>query len=282
LPRSALAGTLHIGSIESKEPVAEIKKFSPLANYLALHLRSEGIDKGTVIVAKSIQQMAGFLREGKVDLYIDSPFPTVAVSRVSGSKFLLRRWKKGIAEYHSVIFTKKESGINRLQDLNGKTIAFEEHYSSSGYFLPKLSLMQEGLRLVQKDDASEMIPPGQIGYVFSYDDENTMVWVLRGKVWAGAIDNHAFQRQAGKSLNALTILHKSVSIPRQIVSYRKDLPGKLVARIKEILVGMDQSDQGRKALEDFERTAKFDELLDHTMAPLLNAGKFIDVELGVQ
>jgi phosphonate transport system substrate-binding protein len=118
--------------------------------------------------------------------------------------------------------------------------------------------------------------------VFTYDDENTLVWVLRGKVWAGAMDNQTFQRQTGKDPNALKIIHKTGVVPRQIVSYRTDLPGRLVARIKEILVRMDQSEQGRKVLQGFEKTTKFDELPDQSMAPLLKAGKFIDVELGIQ
>ncbi len=123
-PDAAGARPITVGSI-GDEPAAEIKKFSPFARYLAKQLQPAGIDEGKVVVAKDISQMAPFLREGKVDLYIDSPFPTVAVSRISGSKFLLRRWKKGVGEYHSTIFARKDSGISGLEDLKGKLIAFE-------------------------------------------------------------------------------------------------------------------------------------------------------------
>jgi len=146
LPRLTWAIPIQVGSV-SIEPAEEIKKFLPLAAYLAKELQPEGFDQGKVVVAKNILEMAGFLREGKVDLYIDSPFPVSAASRLAGSKFLLRRWKKGVAEYHSVIFAKKDGGINRLEDLKGKIVAFEEPFSSSGYFLPKLLLVQKGLKL---------------------------------------------------------------------------------------------------------------------------------------
>jgi len=281
LPQLVLASTLYVGSI-STEPAAEIKKFLPLASYIGKELRSEEIDRGKVVVARSIPEMAAFLREGKVDLYIDSPFPALAVSRLSGSKFLLRRWKKGIAEYHSVIFVRKESGVNQIENLRGKMIAFEEPFSSSGYFLPKLFLAQKGLKLAHKKDASEPTASGEVGYVFSNDDENTMVWVLRGKVAAGAMDNQNYEKEARGDLKDLKVIEKTFSLPRHIVSHRADLPAKLVARIKEILLRMDQSETGKKALHDFERTTKFDELSDASMEPLLKARKFIDAELGLK
>lgn len=281
LSHPAWARPITVGSI-STEPAAEVKKFGPLASYLAGQLHAEGIDQGKVAVAKSIPEMASFLREGKVDLYIDSPFPSMAVSRLSGSKFLLRRWKKGVAEYHAVIFTRQDSGIERLEDLRGRTVAFEEPFSSSGYFVPKAILRQQGLRLVPKKDSSDPIGPGEVGYVFSYADENTMLWVLRRAVSAGAMDNQTYFKQAGADLPHLKIIHKSFPIPRHILSYRADLPARLVARIKEVLLRMDQSEDGKKALQDFEKTTKFDELSEQSLAPLLKLAQWAQEDLGAQ
>lgn len=186
-PGLAWGGTLTIGSI-STEAAAEIKRFLPVARYLAERLRGEGVAQGKVVVARSIPEMGRLLREGKVDLYIDSPFPALAVSRLSGSKVFLRRWKKGVAEYHTVIFTRRDSGIERLADLRGRIISFEEPFSTSGYFVPKAIMLQQGLRMTPKKDPSGAIGPGEIGYVFSYGDETTMVWVLKGMASAGAME----------------------------------------------------------------------------------------------
>ena len=276
-----MAKTIVVGSV-GDVPTYEIKKFLPLASYLAKQLRSEEFDQGKVVVARSIPEMATFLKEGKVDLYVDSPFPSVAASRFSGSKFLLLRLKKGLSEYYSVVFTRQDSGIQRLQDLNKKIIAFKEPFSSSGYFIPKMVLAQQGLKLVPKKDFSDPVGPREVGYVFSNDAENTMVWVLRKKVVAGALDNQAYENEARNDLNSLKIIYKTFSFPRHIVSYRSDLPTPLVARIKEILMKMHQSEEGKKALEDFEKTTGFDELPDQGMAPFLKAGKFIDAEFGIK
>ncbi len=279
--RPAWAAPINIGSVGT-EPAAEIKKFLPFANYLGRELQSEGIDQGKVVVAKNISQMATLLREGKVDLYIDSPFPVLAASHLSGSKILLRRWKKGAAEYRSVIFARKDSGVNRLEDLKGKMLAFQDSFSSTAYFLPKALLLQRGFKLSAKTGPAEAVAPGEVGYVFSQADENTMMWVLRKKVMAGATDEQTYAQEARTSIDSLQVIERSYALPRHVVSHRPDLPPKLLARIKEILIGMDQSEEGKKVLKAFENTTKFDELPEQSMAPLLKASKLLYAELGIK
>jgi ABC-type phosphate/phosphonate transport system substrate-binding protein len=279
VPQVASTGPLTLGSI-SLEPAAEVRKFLPLARYLAHELRPDGIDDGRVIVAGSIRQMAAFIREGKVDLYIDSSFPTLAVSRLSGSRLLLRRWKKGIGEYYTVIFARQESEITRLEDLKGKMIAFEEPFSSSGYFFPKRVLVQAGLTVVRKGEAADPVGPEEVGYVFSNTDESTIVWVLRGKVAAGAMDHQTFLEKAKGSLPRLKIVHETFALPRHLVSYRADLSSSLVTRIKSILLEMDQREEGRKALHAFEGTTKFDDIPEHAKNLLETFMPFIEAEFG--
>jgi phosphonate transport system substrate-binding protein len=280
-PHFASAEPIIIGSIH-REAAAEIKKFLPFANYVGRHLQPEGINEARIVVAKDVSQMATLLREGKVDVYIDSPFPSVAASLLSGSKFLLRRWKRGRAEYRSVLFAKKDSKLDRLEDLKGNMLAFEEPFSSSGYLLPKMALAQAGLKLVAKADPTKPVNREEIGYVFSLDDENTIVWVRRGKVTAGATDDLMYERETLRYPNSLKVIYTTSSFPRHVVSCRADLAPHLVTRIKEILIEMDQSPEGRSALKEFEDTTKFDPLPGPSIAQLLKARKFVEAEVIVR
>jgi len=280
-PHFASAEPIIIGSIH-REAAAEIKKFLPLANYVGRHLQPEGINEARIVVAKDVSQMATLLREGKVDIYIDSPFPSVAASLLSGSKYLLRRWKRGRAEYRSVLFAKKDSNLHRLEDLKGTMLAFEEPFSSSGYFIPKMALVQAGLKLVLKPDPTEPVNREEIGYVFSLDDENTIVWVRRGKVTAGATDDLMYERETLRYPNSLKAIYTTSSFPRHLVSCRADLAPNLVTRIKAILIEMDQSPEGRSVLKEFEETTKFDHLPGPSMAQLLKARKFVEAEVRVR
>lgn len=278
----AWAKTIRIGSI-SDDPVAELKTFQPIADYLAGQLHTEGIDRGTVIVASSMEQMASFLREGKVDIYVDSPFPTLVINKLSHSRLLLRRWKRGVAEYHSVIFVRKDSGVRRIEDLRGKVLAFEEPFSTSAYFLPKTSLIAVREKLTEVASFRAKVKPGEIGYVFSDDDENTMVWVLRGRVAAGAMSRANFRELAKKQLGDLQVIHVTGSVPRHVVNYRSDLDPTLVQRIKAILLHMHELEEGRKVLQDFEKTTKFDEFPsgpDKALAPIRDIEAELASDLG--
>ena len=276
----ACAGSFKLGSI-STNPVGESKKFSPLASYLARHLKSEGLDQGKVVVAESIPAMSSLLQTQQVDLYIDSLFPSLAVSHLSGSKLLLRRWKTGKSEYRSIIFTRKDSGIARLEDLKGKVIAFEEPFSSTSYFFPKVDLLKKGFRLAPKRQGSEPVKTDEVGYIFSHGDTNTLFWVLNGAVAAGALDDQKYFMFA-KNRDSFRIVHESVSFPRQLVSCREDFPAKLVARVKELLLNMHHSEEGEKALRDFESTTKFEEIPVQAIDLMARLKKYIDAELKLQ
>jgi phosphonate transport system substrate-binding protein len=279
LASRSTAKTIHISTV-GDSPTAEIKVFMPLANYLAKQLESEGYTQGKVIVAGSVREVGALLREGKTDLYIDSPFPTVAASRMSGSQLFLLREKRGLKEYHSVIFTRRDSGLARLRDLAGKVVAFKEPFSSSGYFVPKMVMAQQGLKLTAKKDPGDPVSPTQVGYVFSGANENTVAWVARKKVAAGALDNQVYAAQASAAPMDFKIIYQTVSFPRHIVSRRGDLSPELAKKIKAILLRMHRSEEGSRVLEQFEKTARFSELPSETVAPFLKAGKFLDAEFG--
>jgi ABC-type phosphate/phosphonate transport system substrate-binding protein len=280
LPQLACAGSFKLGSI-SNSPVVETRKFWPLASYLARHLQSEGIDEGKVVVAENIPAMSSFLQTHQVDLYIDSFFPSFAVSRVSGSKLLLRRWKMGKSEYQSVIFTRKDSGIARLEDLKGKVIAFEDPFASSGYFFPKIALLQKGLRLALKRQGIDPVKSDEVGYFFSHSDSKTIFLVLNGVVAAGATDDQKYLTSA-KNVDSFKILHETISFSRQIVSYRADLPAKLVTRVKDLLLNMHQTEEGRQVLQEFESTTKFEELPARDVDLMVGLRKYVDAELKFQ
>lgn len=114
----------------SDNPQKKIRRFQPLANYVAAN--SDQFEQGKVKIAPDMNTIIAWLKSGEVDIYIDSPYPAMLAMNGAGAKPILRRWKKGNAEYHSLIFTMKDRQINSLSDLKGKTIAFEDPLSTTG------------------------------------------------------------------------------------------------------------------------------------------------------
>ncbi len=252
--------TLTLGAVfqEPREPVEE--HFRPLAAYAARKLSPSGETKGTVVVAPSAAQMIKLLDEKRVDFYMESPHPTYVINRLGAATLLLRRWKGGMAEYRSLIFTGRESGIARLEELRGKIIAFEDPGSTSGYFLPKLLLLKKGFSVEEKPSLGAKVAGGEIGYTFAGTEKNVVSLVLQKKVAAGAIsnDDHASLDENTKA--AISILGESESLSRHLVSARKDLTEPVKKRLKEILLNMHHDDEGQKILRRIDNTTKFDSL----------------------
>jgi phosphonate transport system substrate-binding protein len=251
------AGVITIGSV-SLNPTQEYEVVRPFADFLAANLHDVGIGRGRVVVVGSLSQMVEELREGRVDLLIDSPFPAVFVWQHADVEPILRRWKRGSDVYRSVVFTRTDSGVETVDQLAGKIIAFGEPFSTSGFLMPKAALASVGLRLVNYEDPAASIPGDRVGYVFSNDAENTMFWVLKKKVVAGAVNADYFEALAGDRISELRTLHTTEAVPRNVVCVRSSLDPRLVQAIANLLLEMHLSDEGRASLEKFEETTRFD------------------------
>lgn len=251
------ADTLTIGTI-NHAPVREIRQFSPLATHLVNRLGTPDLREGRVVIAEDIPRMVELMRNGQIDLYFDSPLPSLAVNHLSGSEMVLRRWKHEIATYSSVIVVREDSPIRSLADLPGHVIGFKDAFSSSGYLLPHIVLNQAGFSLVPADILKENPHADQVGYRFTQGNENTIVWVLYGKIDAGAIALDELQTKARSERNRLRVIHETMAIPRHVVNFRSGMPETLKRRLIDLLVTLDQEESGRQVLKKFESTTRFD------------------------
>jgi phosphonate transport system substrate-binding protein len=261
------AGELVLADV-ADDPARILRFFQPLADYLAAHLGDYDIGVGVVRVAPDLQTMAQWLGNGEVDLYFDSLYPIMIVSEASGATPVLRRWRGGNSEYHTVFFALEESGFTSIEDLQGHVIAFDNEFSTSGYMVPVAYLIEAGLKVVEKPSTDAEVAPDEIGYVFSSDDDNTIQWVISGKVAAGVTDNLNYERAIPEETrNTLTILAETEDFPRQLVLISPALPTEQRAAIITLLKGMDEDPTAAEALSAFD-TTQFDEFPEGPAAAL--------------
>jgi len=165
-----------------------------------------------------------------------------------------------------------------LEHLGGKVIAFDEPFSSSGYFVPKVELLKIAFLVLPDRLGGGPVKGDEVRYVFSRGETNTIYMVANGEVAAGAVDDQKYQA-AARNLDSLKILHETASFPRQIVSHRADFPVKLLTKIKSVLLNMTQTDEGRKVLREFDNTTKFDEISAPVHDLMLGLKKYVEAEL---
>src|SRR4029434_5554032 len=189
-PERVQAQTVSLGIVSEINQSLIADHFSVFVRYIAGKLSSASDIEGKVVIAPTPFQLARLIEQKRVDFYMDSPYPTYLVNDVQGvAKLLLRRWKGGMAEYRSLIFTKRNGEINRLEDLRGKSFAFEDPESTSGHFLPRHFLTRKGFRFADKSRFDPYAAPTDIGYLFANSQEKVIDWVLSKKVAAGAFSD---------------------------------------------------------------------------------------------
>jgi ABC-type phosphate/phosphonate transport system substrate-binding protein len=109
------------------------------------------------------------------------------------------------------------------------------------------------------------VAPKEIGYLFAGSSEITVIdWVLGKNVAAGAISDNDLEQLDGKKRSELMVLSASDSLPRYLVSVRKELAPRFGIQLKNILLAMHRDPEGKNILRKMENTTKFDALpLDH-------------------
>ena len=248
--------TITLGDVSADEPVKKINRFQPLADYLAAQLGEFGIQQGRVKIAPDIPSMALYLSSEQVDVYFDSAYPTLAVTERTGARIILRRWKGGDPEYWSVLVARRDSGIEGAEGLLGRIVAFEEQFSTSGYVLPAGTLVQRGLTLRRVSGPEAEVAPDEIGYVFSRDEENMVRLVVEGRVAGGGMSNQDLAELPPDLADQLVVLERTFAVPRQLVSVRPGLDPALEDAIRELLIGLSETAEGRALLERLAGTAR--------------------------
>lgn len=252
-----VVGPITLGIISGSSS-AESGRLSLIADYLACELKEYGVNSGQVRVANSVEEMAGWLAAGQVDLYFDSVYPALLASEKSGAELILRSWQYSSPEVQSVIFASSGSGLQRLSDLPGKMLVMNAPYSTTGFFLPAATLIKDGLVLSGKKNYSDPVSQLEIGFWFSGSDENTLQAVLSGKAVAGVVDNYYFDVAfPPEATQKLVELARTEGVPRQVVVARPGLDEQYLASLIKILTQMHETESGRAALDSFQ-TSRFD------------------------
>jgi phosphonate transport system substrate-binding protein len=258
-PEKVKAKTVSLGIISELNRAQIADHFGDFVRYVAEKLTPASDIEGKVVIAPTPFQLAKLIEQRRVDFYMESPYPTYLVNHVQGvAKLLLRRWKGGVAEYRSLIFAKRNGEINRLEDLRGKVVVFEDPESTSGHFLPKSLLRRKGFKFTDKSRFDPYASPTDVGYVFAYSQEKLVDWVLTKKAAAGAFSDDDFAKLGDSKRSALIVLAQTESLPRHLISVRKDLAPESIDRLEKILLSMHENDQGRRILKKTDDTTKFD------------------------
>ncbi|MFN4111116.1 MAG: phosphate/phosphite/phosphonate ABC transporter substrate-binding protein [Ignavibacteria bacterium] len=187
----------------------------------------------------------------RADIAIINSFSYLLAHQKYGANAVLRVIRTGNqAYYRGQIIVRTDSGIDRLEDLNGKSIAYVDASSASGYILPS--------NLLKK----QRIKPSRETFAMKHD--NVVIMVYQKQVDAGATFYSPPHPVTGEPLDArsrvkkqypdvfekIKILALTDSLPNDPVVFRKGMPPVMVERIKNALLKFANSEEGKKIMPE--------------------------------
>ena len=187
-----------------------------------------------VTVASDYAAVIEALRNRTADLAFVHPAGYVLANREAKAMIVAKDQWHGHTSYTSRIYVRKESGITTLEGLRGKTIAFVDPASSSGYVYPMVLLIQKGL--VQNRDPKTFFKD----FVYSGSHDAGLLALLNGHVDALASFDQAREQYLKDPAQREKIIFvaETPPIPEGGICARDGLDPALVAKVRGALLSM--------------------------------------------
>lgn len=248
------------------------QKLETINFYLTPSLSAELLDKKGAAIKDFLEKETGFtikmIVPGSYDELVDnfnSPTPCFAMmssqsyvlaNQKYGAMVKLRTVRFGHSVYYGMIITKASSGIKALNDLHGKTFAYTDELSTSGYLYPKKILERNKIK------------PSKETFVKKHDEVVRLVY--EGKVDAGAAfysppSNDGTLRDARARLkekfpdveSKVVIVTKTDPIPNDPIVFSKNFDPDVARRLYTALVKLASDAKGKQTLLDLYGTEGF-------------------------
>ncbi|TYR78871.1 phosphate/phosphite/phosphonate ABC transporter substrate-binding protein [Priestia megaterium] len=144
--------------------------------------------------------------------------------------------------YKSMFVVKKDSGINSIEDLKGKKIAYQDVTSSAGYVWPAASLMD-----------ADIDPIADVDGLTVKGHDQAIISVLNGDVDAAVVFQDA--RNIVKSdyptvFEDTKVIHFTEPIPNDTISVRSDMDEEWVQKLKDAFIAIGKDEKGHQIIKD--------------------------------
>ncbi len=223
--------TLVVAFIPQENPEKLIGDIEIITEYLQKEM---GIEvKGYVTQDHAAAVEA--LRNGEADISFMGGLPYVLAHNIIGAEVILSEIYRGSPTYRARIFVLKDSGIEKVEDLKGKSIAFADPISESGYIYPLEIIVEAGL-LKRGDDPNDVFS----NVYFAGGYQQAIQALANGLVDAAGVSQFADLLLTPEQFEKVTWIAESKPIPSHLVCTRKGLDKERVDAFKQAMLKLNQ------------------------------------------
>jgi phosphonate transport system substrate-binding protein len=237
--------TLRVGFVPSEDAQQVMQNAQPIVEILRKQLGMEI----QPFVATDYTGVVEALRASKLDIAFLTPASYVLAKNEANVRVVLKSERKGIPYYYAAIITRADSGINKLEDLRGRTFAFGDSLSTTGNVFPRKMFKDHGIDPVR--DFKQIL--------FSGGHDATVLAVLNGKVDAGATyanspdsKDTAWMRylKNTEDVKKIRAIAFSEPIPADNLVLSPNIDDALANKIEEAFIEISRDPAGKKMLRE--------------------------------
>ncbi len=231
--------------VPSMEAGKIITSGEAISNYL--HAKTGYYFK--VAVPTSYAAVIEALGTNEADIAWLATFAYILAHQKYGAEVALTTVRNGLKQYRGQFVAREDSKLNSIDDIQGKTIAYTDAASTSGYIYPSAILKQKNIQ------------PGKTYYAGSHPAAILSVYQGQADVaasfWSPPDINNVPQDSRKTIVETYPDVFQKIKIigftdwiPNDTVTFRKDMDPKMKEKIVASLLDFASSSDGKITLKD--------------------------------
>ena len=247
---------LVLGMVPSREADAIVDSLDPIAAMLSERL----LIPVETFVSTNFVGLVEAIGTGRVDIGLFGPAALVQAIDAYGAVPILASVRQGSTTYRAQFNVRCDSGIESFEDLRGRTIAFVDPGSASGYQFPYVTLKT----------TYGIDPDTEMTSVFAGSHDASALAVYNGDVDVsvtfggspGSDGRETIEGDFPDVKEVVCILGYSDDIPNDGAVVRKDLDPELADQIAQALIDIANTPEGKELTSTLFNVTEFARITD--------------------
>jgi len=234
LKAAAAPESITIAVLPCTDIVMTFKKFHPLVTYL---IQKTGMSV-RLVVPENMTRFEASLNNGEIDFALQDPHTFLKLAHCFDQDSPLGVLNKGGGTTQTgVVVVRKDSNINRITDLKGKSVMFGPKFSASKWLAARLLFKDHGID-IEKDLKT---------YLNGGCCEDISFSVYLRAVDAGVVCKHFLaehdekQKDLGIDITKITVIGQTKAVPMKVLSARKGIDKDVVHKVNQALLSLDRN-----------------------------------------
>lgn len=232
-----------VGVFPRRPAAKSVKMFTPLVQQLEKKLN----EKVNLVVPKDFKTFWKMLEAGKFDVVHYNQYHYVLSQKKYGYRVFVANEEFGNRKIAGALTVRRDSGINSLQDLRGKTILFGGGKKAMGSYIAPTALLKEAGLQEGRDYQAR----------FSKNPPSAVMGVYSGAVNASGSGNVILQlKMVTKNVDVskLKVLAESQPFVQLPWAVSANMSKRKMNKIRSIMIGLKGTETGRDILKSAKVT----------------------------